>query len=201
MNRGAIILCGGQSERMGTDKALLPFGDETLLERVVRLVSKAVDPHHIVVVAATGQQLPELPREVSLVRDQQSFEGPLAALAAGMRKLEGRTAAVFATGCDTPLLEPAVIDQLFAELGEFAVVVPQDTERFYPLSAVYSMAILAEAQRQLVTGGRSLHGLVKEVSAHRIPLECFRAADPRLASFVNINTQTDYEALLAKKTP
>ena len=44
-HRGGIILCGGRSTRMGTSKALLPFGAETMLQRVVRLLATVVSPH------------------------------------------------------------------------------------------------------------------------------------------------------------
>ena len=50
MKVGGVILCGGRSSRMGRPKALLPFGEETLLTRMVRILSGVVDP--IVVVAA-----------------------------------------------------------------------------------------------------------------------------------------------------
>ncbi len=50
ISAGGIVLCGGQSKRMGRPKAWLPFGGETMLERVVRLLSEVVHP--IVVVAA-----------------------------------------------------------------------------------------------------------------------------------------------------
>ena len=43
MTRGAVILCGGRSTRMGRDKATLPFGDATLLERVVAILQPLVD--------------------------------------------------------------------------------------------------------------------------------------------------------------
>ena len=56
---GGIVLCGGKSSRMGTSKALLPFGPETMLQRVIRLLGELVSP--IVAVAAAGQALPELP--------------------------------------------------------------------------------------------------------------------------------------------
>ena len=59
MDVGGIVLCGGQSSRMGRPKALLPFGPEVMLERVVRILSAVARP--IVVVAAPDQELPPLP--------------------------------------------------------------------------------------------------------------------------------------------
>src|SRR3982750_1451674 len=64
MQIGGVILCGGKSSRMGYPKALLPFGPELMLQRMVRLLGEVVSP--IVVVAAPEQELPELPPDVLL---------------------------------------------------------------------------------------------------------------------------------------
>ena len=63
---------------MGQPKALLPFGTETMLSRVVRILREVVSP--IVVVAAQGQMLPQLPPDILLARDEQEALGPLAGL-------------------------------------------------------------------------------------------------------------------------
>ena len=65
---GGIVLCGGQSRRMGIPKATLPFGEEVMLTRVLRLLGEVVDP--LLVVAAPAQQLPPLGDEVLVVRDR-----------------------------------------------------------------------------------------------------------------------------------
>src|SRR5207244_3557337 len=72
---GGIVLCGGQSKRMGRPKAWLPFGDEVMLPRVVRLLGEIVKP--VVVVAAPGQDVPPLPADMSVVRDEEKGRGPL----------------------------------------------------------------------------------------------------------------------------
>src|SRR5690349_21785016 len=82
VSAGGIVLCGGQSKRMGQPKAWLPFGGELMLPRVVRLLSEAVRP--VVVVAAPGQDLPPLPADVAVVRDEERGRGPLQGLAAGL---------------------------------------------------------------------------------------------------------------------
>ena len=80
MNTGGIVLCGGRSTRMGSSKALLPFGSETMLQRVVRLLGTVVSP--LVVVAATEQALPGLPASVTITRDEREGRGPLEGLRA-----------------------------------------------------------------------------------------------------------------------
>ena len=74
-NFGGIVLCGGHSRRMGRPKLSLPFGNETMLARVVRVLSEVVSP--IVVVAAVDQELPPLPSDVIVTRDKQPDLGPL----------------------------------------------------------------------------------------------------------------------------
>src|SRR5439155_26929423 len=74
MKVGGIVLCGGQSKRMGRPKAWLPFAGELMLQRVVRLLGEAVKP--IAVVAAPGQDVPPLPPDIPLVRDDEGGRGP-----------------------------------------------------------------------------------------------------------------------------
>src|SRR5437660_9957112 len=100
-----VVLCGGHSSRMGRPKAWLPFGDELMLPRVVRLLSEAVSP--IVVVAAPGQDIPPLPADVRLVRDEEKGRGPLQGLLAGLTTLQGRADAAYLSSCDVPFLKAA----------------------------------------------------------------------------------------------
>src|SRR5437870_12318103 len=105
-----IVLCGGESMRMGRPKAWLPFAGELLLPRVVRVLSEVVSP--IVVGAAPERDLPTLPYDVTNVRDDEKGRGPLQGLATGLAALQTRAAAVFVSSCDVPLLRPAVLRPL-----------------------------------------------------------------------------------------
>src|SRR5690349_14037284 len=110
MNCAGVVLCGGESRRMGRPKEWLPFGPERMLQRVVRLVSMAAKP--VVVVAAAGQLLPELPADVLIAHDQVAGRGPLVGLAAGLAALPASGELVFAIGVDSPLVRPAWITRL-----------------------------------------------------------------------------------------
>src|SRR6516225_8543681 len=103
MSLGAIVVCGGESRRMGRPKAWLPFGSERMLERVVRLVSTAARP--VIVVAAPDQELPPLPASVGLARDSVRGKGPLQGLAAGLTALPEDVELAYATATDVPFLQ------------------------------------------------------------------------------------------------
>ena len=121
MKTGGIVLCGGRSTRMGTPKALLPFGSETMLQRVVRLLATVVSP--IVVVAAPQQSLPGLPADVIVTRDEREGRGPLEGLRAGLKALPSSIETAYVTSCDVPLLVPDFVRHLIEFLTDHDVAV------------------------------------------------------------------------------
>src|SRR3954471_17323014 len=105
-----IVLAGGKSTRMGASKALLPFGPETMLQRVVRILGTLVSP--IVVVAAPDQELPSLPAGVTVTHDEREGRGPLEGLRAGLKALPESVDAAYVTSCDVPLLVPGFVTEM-----------------------------------------------------------------------------------------
>src|SRR6516164_5214857 len=146
-----IVLCGGQSRRMGRPKAWLPFGGELMLPRVVRLLGEAAAP--IVVVAAPEQDVPPLPADVAVVRDEEKGRGPLQGLAAGLAALAGRADAAYLSSCDVPFLQPAFVRRLIGLLGERAVCVPRVGDYHHPLAALYGLEV-QDAVARLLTENR-----------------------------------------------
>src|SRR5262245_4758022 len=148
---GGIVLCGGQSKRMGRPKAWLPFGDEVMLQRVVRILSGVVSP--IVVVAAPDQELPALPDSVVVVRDLEKGRGPLQGLAAGLTALEGRADAAYLSSCDVPFVRPAFMRRMIELHAGHAICVPRVGGYHHPLAAVYRVDV-ADAVRRLLASDR-----------------------------------------------
>jgi molybdopterin-guanine dinucleotide biosynthesis protein A len=178
---------------MGRDKAWLPFGGEVLLQRVVRLVGAVLSD--VVVVARPGQELPALPRDVRVARDDVIDRGPLGGLGPGLRA--SRADAVFATSCDAPFVVPALIRLLFSRLGDADVAVVEAEGLAHPLCAVYRTRVAGVAER-LVRQGRLRHVLLhEEVATVRVAEQDARAADPHLRALVNCNTPEAYAAALA----
>jgi molybdopterin-guanine dinucleotide biosynthesis protein A len=189
---GGVILCGGQSQRMGRPKAWLPFGDELLLPRVVRLASEVVAP--VVVVAAPDQEVPPLPPDVAVVRDAQPGRGPLQGLCAGLEALAGRCDAAFLSSCDVPFLRPAFIRRLIELLGDDRIAVPHVEGRHHPLAAVYRLGVLDEVRRLLAADRLRPVFLFDAVPTRVVTAAELAAADPDLRTLCNLNTPADYEA-------
>jgi molybdenum cofactor guanylyltransferase len=191
---GGVVLCGGRSSRMGRPKAWLPFGGEAMLGRVVRLLGEVVSP--IVVVAAPGQDVPPLPGDVAVVRDEEEGRGPLQGLAAGLAALEGRADAAYLSSCDVPLLRPAFVRRLVELLGDQAVCVPRVGDYHHPLAAVYRVGV-RDAVRDLLQARRLRPVfLFESVPTRVVAADELAAADPDFATLRNLNTPDEYEKAL-----
>jgi molybdopterin-guanine dinucleotide biosynthesis protein A len=197
MRKGAIILCGGKSSRMGRDKATLPFGPELMLQRVVRLLGETAARDNLVVVAAPNQSLPAVSGDVLIVRDTREYRGPLEGLATGLHALVERVDAVYATACDVPLLVPAFVDHMFELLDDFDIAVPFDGQHHHPLAAIYRTTVLPEIQKLLDADRLRPRFLFDEVRTREVPVDDLRAVDPRLSTLENLNYEENYRNALA----
>jgi molybdenum cofactor guanylyltransferase len=191
---GGVVLCGGQSSRMGRPKAWLPLHGETMLARVVRLLGEAVSP--IVVVAAPDQEVPPLPPGVRVVRDPEGGRGPLQGLAAGLAALGGEAEAAYATSCDVPFLQPAFVRQLVALLGDHSICVPEVGGYRHPLAAVYRLGVAGVARRLLAEGRPRPAFLFDEVPTRLVGPGDLAEADPTFQTLRNLNTPEEYEQAL-----
>ncbi len=191
---GGIVLCGGKSSRMGRPKLALPFGSELMLPRVVRILGEVVFP--VVVVAAPDQEVPPLPNDVRIVRDEQEYLGPLAGMAAGLNAIANEVDAAYVSSCDVPLLLPEFIREMICRLGLHELAVPREGDFHHPLAAVYRTSLL-DRVRQLVSEQRLRPlFLIQQSDSVEVPIDELRGVDPQLQSLRNVNRPEDYEAVL-----
>jgi molybdopterin-guanine dinucleotide biosynthesis protein A len=195
VNSGGIILCGGRSRRMGTSKALLPFGAETMLQRVVRLLSTVVSP--LVVVAAAEQLLPDLPADVIVTRDEEQGRGPLEGLRAGLKALPERVDSAYVTSCDVPLLVLDFVRRMIDLLSDHDIAVMEIDGFPHPLSAVYRRNTLPHVEALLAQNRLRPVFLFDAVRTRRVQPAEMISADPELLTLRNLNTREDYLAALS----
>jgi molybdopterin-guanine dinucleotide biosynthesis protein A len=180
---------------MGAPKATLPFGPETMLQRVVRLLGTVVAP--IVAVAAREQGLPELPEDVIITRDEREAKGPLEGLRAGLTALPTSVERAYVTSCDVPLLAPGFVARMIELLGDHDIAVMEIDGFPHPLSAVYRRTTLPLVESLLARDRLRPVFLFDAVRTRRVRPEEMVTIDPQLLTLRNLNTREDYLAALA----
>lgn len=184
-----VILAGGQSRRMGTDKALLELQGKPLIQWAVEALSKVCD--HVLIVTNSPSQYSFL--GVEMVGDLLLGRGALAGIHAGLFFCKGERA--FVAGCDMPLLSPDLIQHMARLPGQWDVVVPKVGEFLEPLHALYSKRCLGFLERLLMGGARRILDLYPLVRVRVFQEKEMRHLDPDLRSLMNVNTPEDLELL------
>ncbi|CAN5539507.1 molybdenum cofactor guanylyltransferase [soil metagenome] len=181
MRTGGVILCGGQSKRMGTPKAWLPFEGEPLLTRAVRMLCEAVSP--VLIAAAAGQKLPVT---LNVVRDAAAEQGPLQGMTSALKVMSDCEAA-FVMAVDLPMLTVEMVNRVVATLQdhpECQAAVPRVDGQSQPLAAAYRLSVLPRLREHLAVGKRSLRELLMAIDVTWID-------DLPAAAFRNLNTPAD----------
>jgi len=190
-------------------KAALEWHGSTLLRRTVGLVARATGGP-VVVVRATGQDLPDLPETVIVVDDPREGKGPVQGIAAGLTALAGQADTAFVTSTDLPFLHPAFIRRVLRGLDapdgpDIALPVARGYQQ--PLAAAYRTS-LAELAERLVAEDRLRPAflfaecdVVRLDAAALLADPVLAALDPNLDSVLNVNTPDDYEAARRRPAP
>ena len=202
-----IVLAGGRSSRMGSSKAALEWHGSTLLRRVTGIVGRVVSGP-VVVVRAPGQELPPLAAGVEVVEDEREGRGPLQGLAAGLAALAGRFEAAYVSSTDVPLVHPAFVHAVADALDdEVDVVLPIVHGYPQPLSAAYRVALRPLVEELLAKDRLGTAFLFERCRVRRLDDatlladQRLAAADPELASVLNLNEPADVEAARARPAP
>lgn len=182
----ALILAGGDSSRMGQDKAALVLDGATLLERVTDTM-RGLFPGVLVSVRQPRAEV-ALPQ----VCDAEADGGPLAGLVAGLAEVD--TPWMFVLACDMPFIQPAIVARMAELRGEHQAVVPRVGGHPQPLAAFYAVRALETMRARLAGDDRSLRGVLRELDVRYVEEAELREWDPQLRGFFDLDTPQDYQA-------
>ena len=194
--RGAIILAGGSSTRLGRRKAFIPVAGVPLLSRVVRAARQVADDIVVVTKHSDIVDIEKLLGQDSrVVEDNQATQSPLVGFISGADALPTQYTAFLA--CDLPFLSPDVLNLLFeASFGVEAVIPRWPDDRIEPMVAVYhrERAFVA-ATTALKAGELANTDMIRRLRRIRyMNVEGLRSVDPDLTSFLNVNSPKDLAA-------
>ncbi|MFC1737635.1 molybdenum cofactor guanylyltransferase [Planctomycetota bacterium] len=182
----AIIMAGGGSGRMGTDKSMLFVGGRPMIETIYEQLRGSFE--QILISADEGQKYDFLGVEV--VRDRVARQGPLMGIASAVEASASELN--FVVACDIPRIEMSFVRRMLAEAEGADIVIPNSGEEKYePLFAVYCKSALEAINEVLRTGGRKIVDAFSRCKVRYIEL-----GEPEW--FVNINTKVEYEKFQKK---
>src|SRR5436309_3113803 len=193
---------------MGRAKAALEWHGSTLLYRTTALLARTVDGP-VLVVAAPGQELPELPSGVEVVTDPVEGQGPMRGLATGLAALDRRAATAFVCSTDLPFLHPALVRRVLREFAdpEVDVVMPVAHGHRQPLAAGYRTALATLIEKLLAEGDLAPGMLFRHCQVSPLDDDALLADpdlarhDPELDSLLNVNEPAEFAAALARPEP
>lgn len=191
-----IILAGGRSERMGTNKALLPLPGNPSVTFLAYLVSTLASccAEALVVARDQAQFGDAVFPGARIVFDQKPGGGPLMGLYSGLSAMQSTYALVVAV--DMPFVQPALLAFLLAHYQQDRLLVPVVEGVPQVLLAVYPRSILPLIELCLQQGKRAPRSLLEFAPVQYIEEAQLRQVDPQLRSFVGINTPQDFHAMM-----
>jgi molybdopterin-guanine dinucleotide biosynthesis protein A len=181
----AVLFVGGESRRMGRDKATLLYEGEPLWQRQLRTL-RAIAPEEILISARTKPEW--CPPDVEVILDTPPSRGPLSGLAAALGKI--RTPHLLALAVDMPLMTPEHLRWLQTHIGPGCGVVPVRSGHCEPLCAIYPAEVLDAARAAMTSDDVSLHAFIATLRNQQLMTDC-SLTETMLTFYINANSPGD----------
>lgn len=189
-----VILCGGKSSRMKSNKALLQFGEHSLLAfqylklatifKKVYIACKASQKEELD--SALKAEIENFNSDVFLLEDNEEIFAPINGILNIFNKLDDSK--VFIISCDMPLIKQKTIKILLSNARDYDVVYAKDSEGIHPLVGVWSVTMKNELESAMLNNEFRLSSLLLPYQTKGIYFDKME--------FVNLNTKSDYKYAL-----
>jgi molybdopterin-guanine dinucleotide biosynthesis protein A len=186
-----VILAGGASSRMGSNKALMEIGGQTLIERVYTVMTAFF--RDVIIVTNSPDLYAFIPCRTAA--DIYPGAGSLAGLHAGLSA--GSTERIFVAACDMPFLNHALIRLLCQSDEDCDAVVPVNAFGLRePLHALYARSALGAVQQAIERGDMSILHLLDRLQTRYVTHDLFRSIVGAEESFRNVNTPEEFAEVM-----
>jgi molybdopterin-guanine dinucleotide biosynthesis protein A len=184
------ILAGGQSLRMGQDKAFLPIAGQPVVLRVLECVSSVSDD--VVLITNTPEKY-RASTSCRMVKDIHPGKGPLCGIHSALNV--ARYPHCLIVACDMPFLNAALLRYMADLIRDYDVVVPRVNDRLETIHALYNRTCLASIERHLLQSELAVRSFFDDVRVRVVESDEVARFDPLFRSFLNMNTPADWEHL------
>lgn len=182
-----IVLSGGESRRMGTDKAFLKLFGVPLIEHVLQALRGLCETLIIV----TNSPTRYADYDAAVITDAFDIRGPLTGIYSGLLRSTDECNVVVA--CDMPFLNPRLIASMSGLAEGYDIVAPKIKGYVEPLHAIYQRGLLPVIEKRVRQDARQIQGLFSEARVRYVTEEEIDRYDPQRRSFMNLNTPQQYK--------
>jgi len=158
-----VILCGGKSSRMGTDKAFISYHGVPQYQYIANMLSGLCNN---IVLSCNNNQTGLFSCNYSVVTDNEQFAdgGPLTGILSVIHKIKPHT--ILLVGCDYPFLAESDLAQLIKardNTNDVVCFANDETGYLEPLLAIYEQRAINQLNTYYQKGGRSLYAFIKNL--------------------------------------
>ncbi len=186
-----VILAGGQSARMGFNKAFIEVNGLPIIERTVALFNEIFDD---VIIAANDVQT-YCGLDAMIVTDVYKGAATLGGIYTGL--FHSRTPYTFVVACDMPFLDARAIKKTL-ELASSDATAPFINNKLHAMHAVYSRRCLKKIAGMITAGNLRVSDLFPMICTKRL-VEADFAGIPILSSIENVNTPEELSRIRANE--
>lgn len=182
-----VILSGGKSSRMGTNKSLLPIGEKRSVEHVADTLREVTDD--MIIIANEENTYDFL--GIEQYKDRYTDKGPLGGLEAALYYKEAD--AFIVSACDMPFVHPDIYRYLYSQLKDHEAVVPIFQGQMHPLSSVYRKSVHQKVETQIKQDNLRVRSFFDQIDVHYIEAFPSISASVLHKHFFNMNHPNEYE--------
>ena len=182
-NCTAVILTGGESKRMGSDKASVVLSGKSLLGHVLA----QVEPLFSDILISVREKRPDI--VYPQIVDSSKQRGPMVGIKSALEA--AKTEWVFVIACDMPLISTGLIQHLAGLRNQHDAVVPFVFDRPQPLFGFYNKTCLPLMEDRMKQGQRSMIRLLDDLDTHLLSEQQVRVMDPEFKSLLSLDTMED----------
>ncbi len=189
-NFTGVILAGGQSRRMGRNKAMLKIGNYTIVERVLAALKEVTDTQLLVTNSPEEYTFLNIPLKSDILPQKGALGGLYTGLAAS------ETPYCLVVACDIPFVNPKFLQYMAQRVEGYDIVIPQHRNGYEPLCAVYAKTCIPHIEALFLADCLKIIEVFQYTSMRIITETEIHDFDRDGWMFFNVNTEEDYQQAL-----
>lgn len=191
----AVILAGGDSTRMGQNKALLPLGNKSMIERIVDLLRPLFN--EIILVTDNAEEYSML-KDIIFVKDKINMKEKNSLVGIYTGLIVAKNPYTFTLPCDMPFLNPDLINYMIQAIKKQDIVIPFVKGHYQPLHAIYGKGCIDAIKKSLDKKQYKITNFFDGMSIEIIDDDVVKKYSKDMKCFLNINTNDTYLGVLKK---